>query len=352
MDNQSHFLLLPAELRHKIYFYTLTSPAPFIDPCHYNRDSLQTIKSPFHDIPHDINLSLFLVCRQIHAEASLLGYLHRYNTFQFTTVTHAHTFLSRLPKSTREQIRIVGINLRIVASDNDPCIAEEWLGYTSRSICEGFWAQARLGSIYTDAPGLKALRIGLDGWFQPGEGKHRLEYIKSLVRDLSYLDCVSVETEIRLNGLDLAYAEPWAPELFVTCLNVDRGLKGPYGGKSMVDVLAPAVMSDEVKGRKNGLEIRWRIAKGRIVLEVVRKDPRSRSLSAVDMHRWKTPWGKEYQLASGAMSSSCSWEEYEKKLNTYKPEPVRVAPPYYHPQMVAMAMGGYVDLAQWSWEQS
>ena len=321
-------LRLPAELRHKIYRLALTDLEPFIDPCIYFHPG-QTIKSPFHRIP-SIGLGLLRSCRQVHAEATALDCLYRDNVFQFTTVTHCHKFLTLLGSERASQIRILGINLRLIAQ-GDAVAANEWLFYTSETACGGLWTQRYLGSLKADMPNLKCIRLDLFGWCRPGYGEHRWEYFRSLLKHLRGLECLVVGGEVKLRNLDLAFSEPWAPELFLTNNTIDRSKESsPYRG-TMADLMLPALMCDgQEKGAKpENLEILWSIANGAVKLELSKRSYTARNLSAIDINRWKAPWSSPYYRSSGAVSSSCTWEEYERQLNTYRPRPNSAAIPFH-----------------------
>ncbi|KAF2235350.1 hypothetical protein EV356DRAFT_532071 [Viridothelium virens] len=345
----SPLLCLPAELRHKIYRLALTDSEPFIDPCIYS-PSTSTIKSPFHSIPL-LSLNLLRTCRQIHTEATSLAYLHRENIFQFTTVTHCHSFLSQLGSSRAQEIRILSINLRLVAQ-GDAATAHEWLAYTSADACGGLWTQRRLGTLRTDLPNLRCVRLDLSGWCRPGYGQHRWEYFRSIARGLGGLECVAVGGEVKLRNLELAVCEPWAPELFLTNDVIDRREGMPYGG-TMVDLMSSAVLRDgqgEDWGEKD-LEVLWSIANGKVMLELSRRDRAAKRLSAIDLNHWTAPWTESYRRCPGRLSSSCTWEEYQKQVNTYRPSPSHRKNPTRE-EILAMAMNGYLEEAIWSSSQS
>ncbi|KAL9095795.1 MAG: hypothetical protein Q9165_001792 [Trypethelium subeluteriae] len=345
----SPLLRLPPELRHKIYRLALTDSEPFVDPCIYS-SSTSTIKSPFHSIP-SLALNLLRTCRQIHAEATSLGCLHRENVFQFTTVTHCHSFLSLLGPSRAHEIHILSINLRLVAQ-GDATTAHEWLAYTSDDARGGLWTQRRLGTLRADLPNLRCVRLDLSGWCRPGYGQHRWEYFRSIARGLRGLECVAVGGEVKLRNLDLAVWEPWAPELFLTNNVIDRREGMPYGG-TMVDLMASAVLCDEQgeDGKKKDLEVRWSIANGKVLLEVLKRSRTAKRLSAIDPNHWTAPWTESYRRCPGTLSSSCTWEEYEKQVNTYKPSHCDSKNPVPE-EILAMAMNGYLEEAVWSSSQS
>ncbi|KAI9652796.1 MAG: hypothetical protein M1821_007794 [Bathelium mastoideum] len=310
---------LPLELRQQIYRLALTTPEPFVDPC-VPSTSGPTIKSPYHHIP-STGLNLLLTCRQIHSEATALGCLYRENIFQFTTVTHCHKFLALLGPERAAQIQIISINLRLVAQ-KDAVVAAEWLSYTSENARDGLWTQRRLGSLRTDLPNLRCVRLDLVAWCRPGFGQHRWEYFRSLLKELRGLDCVAVGGEVKMRNLDLASAEPWAPELFLTNDVVDRSKVVPYGG-TMADLIVPALHRPDEKDceKRNGLEVRWRIANGEVMLELSTKSRCARKLSAINPCYRKDPWTDAYRHCRGELNSSCTWMEYEKQVNTFRSGP-------------------------------
>ena len=337
-QSQSALLDLPAELRHKIYRFVLTDSEPFVDPFIPSSAGL-TIRSPFHTIPF-IGPGLLRTCRRIYVEATSLAYLFGENVFQFTTVTHCHKFLSLVGRERASQIRILSINLRLVAQ-GDAMIADEWLSYVSEEARGGLWTQRRLGSMRTDLPNVRCVRLDLSGWCRPGYGQHRWEYFRSILRELHGLECIAVGGEVKLRNLDLAVWEPWAPELFLTNNAIDRSQGMPYGG-TMVDLMIPVIQGNAQKDRKwKDLKILWSIAHGKVTLELSTGNRAAKKLSAINLDHWKASWAESYQSCSGQLSSSCTWGEYEKQVNTYKAGLCSAKVPF--PEVVVKNLNGYVS---------
>ena len=309
---QLTLLCLPIELRHKIYRFALTESEPFVDPC-ISSHSGPTIISPDNKVP-SLGIGLLRTCRQIHTEATALACLYRENIFQFTTVVHCHKFFNLLGLDRASQIQILSINLRLVAQ-GCAAIAGEWLSYTSEAARSGLWIQRRLGSLKYDVPNLKCVHLDLHGWCKEGFGEHRWEYLRSLLKDLRDLECISVDGEVKIRNLTLAVSKPWAPELFVTNEVFDHSKAVGYGG-TMIDLMTPGIRcddQDEMVQKK--FKILWSIAHGNLTLELSTQSRVAKRLSVMDFSEGTAPLPNSYRCCRGKLSSSCMWERYRKRAD-------------------------------------
>jgi hypothetical protein len=331
------FLRMPAEIRHEIYRLVLTTSEPIIDPCVCSPAG-NIIQSPFRKVPR-LGIALLSTCRQIYSENLELGFIYRDNIFQFTTASHAHDFFTFLGKQRASLVRMLAIDLRLVAAENATA-ADAWLSYASERSCEDMRIPSRIRGLRTDVPRLRCVRLELQGWCRIGLESHRWEYFQSILRGLQGLDCISMGGEVRTRSLDLAMCEPWAPELLLTHAIIDR-TGNKLSGSTMVDIMAQVVLRADARRTNKDLVLSWSIMNGRVVLEVSTKARTARALSAVPVTSIEIPWSSAYYQRRGNVTSVCNWAEYESQVNSYKPEslPDMMLPP----EIIAFGMNGYLS---------
>jgi hypothetical protein len=100
----SPLLLLPAELRNKIYAYVIQNGTYYLDYCKWMRVS-STVS------PRRGWLGLLYTCRQVNAEAALLPYT--LNIFHFTSIKCAQIVLERLSKNLRPSVTPLPLKLEV-----------------------------------------------------------------------------------------------------------------------------------------------------------------------------------------------------------------------------------------------
>lgn len=101
----SHLFRLPAEIRSEIYFLTLTSTAPIIDPTFG-----PSVRSRYKSIP-PFGTGLLRGCRVVNAELDIQP-LYTTNDFAFTSPGIYADFLDALPEKHKRLFKAVRLDIR------------------------------------------------------------------------------------------------------------------------------------------------------------------------------------------------------------------------------------------------
>ncbi|KAF2807433.1 uncharacterized protein BDZ99DRAFT_363361, partial [Mytilinidion resinicola] len=195
-QRESPFLRLPGELRNQIYNAALATRSPIIDP---GAPSHHTSTPP-------LCLPLIRTCRAVYAEASL-GPLFALNRFHFTAVTHAHLFLSNLTPAHRAFIQDIEVDVRSVHAQPG-----EWATYLDSSLS----GIGKLGSLRTDAPGLKVLRLNFSAWPTIGLSRAELgQLLRQMVTGVAGSGLERLVVMGASRGETMARRDPWSPVHYV-----------------------------------------------------------------------------------------------------------------------------------------
>ncbi|KAF2034452.1 hypothetical protein EK21DRAFT_42372, partial [Setomelanomma holmii] len=204
---QSPLLRLPAEIKHVIYKYCLIADETIENPI-ANIDGTK-----FHAVPA-LGVALMQTCRRVYLEVDRRP-LFNQNTFCFTTADKAKSFFKTLDHDLRMSIADIEVDVRELHSDQ-PDLARDWLQYLA-------WDDNAFGhgsgSLQTDAPALRTLRLNFQSWPRIPLFRQELwKFLKYAVSGIRGLDRVVITGASK--GLGMARRDPWSAAHFVGADNV------------------------------------------------------------------------------------------------------------------------------------
>jgi hypothetical protein len=252
------FNKLPGELRNAIYTLAMTSTTPLTDPSNPPSTNGLSIPTRHHYIPK-LGVSLQRTCKRIYNELPTYT-LYASNRFRFTSSTSAHRFLDTLSKEQAAHIQDVEVDLRDV-SDTHPSVEREWVQYmcwATESSVTGIWAR-KLGGLRIDTPGLKTLRLNIEGW-QRSATLRGVSILRDLLQSVDGLQRVVVtgtDGSLLLAGAKEKFLQQWGPVVFVGVMRFAR-LTG------MVESMARCV-----KGTVEQKVVRWSQKERVVTLEIM-----------------------------------------------------------------------------------
>jgi hypothetical protein len=281
---QSPLVCLPAEIKHIIFRQCFTSDDVITDPTICDQIQRNPIPS--------LGVALLQTCRRLYLEADR-RHLFSQNTFRFTTVGGARTFLKALDDHHRFSVQNVEIDVRKVHSDHLD-LAREWMQYLA-------W-DSEAGSLHTDAPNLRTLRLNFASW--PRIPMFRTELWSLLRQMLSNVRGMERIVVIGASkGQAMARRNPWSPAHYVGA--EDAGFND----------LVPR-MWECVEAPAAAKVIRWVRSDGKLNLEVVSQAHLLRHIDTNWLGSSVLPTLTEPWPVNG----SCSWTDYENcKLNARDP---------------------------------
>jgi len=278
LQPQSTLVNLPAEIKHQIFKACLTSDDVISDPTVCGATQRRPARS--------LNVAISQTCRRLYHEIDRRP-LFSQNTFRFTSVETARSFLKTLDNAYRESVYDIEIDVRKV----DTSLASDWLRYLAWG--NGPWDSTSC-SLQIDAPSLKILRLNFESW--PRVSMFRTELwvlLRQMMATVRSLERIVVIGASR--GQAMARRDPWSPAHFVGATDVDFDDLVPRMWKC---VEAPA--EEKI--------IRWGRKDGRLSLEVVSKN---HLLTHVD-GTWHAPSVRGQSEGCWSENGSCLWSDYER----------------------------------------
>jgi hypothetical protein len=277
LQQQSLLVNLPAEIKHSIFGLCLTADDCISDP-----------RTP-SDVPGQgvplVGTAILQTCRRLYHEVDRRP-LFSQNTFRFTTVDNARSFLKTLDRHHGESVRDIEIDIRKV----DNSLAHDWLRYLAWG--NGPWDSTSC-SLHMDAPNLKTLRLNFESW--PRVSLFRTELwlllrqMMATVRGLKRIVVIGAS-----RGQAMARRDPWSPAHFVGATDVEFSDLVPRMWKC---VEAPA----------DAKIIRWSRTDGKLQLEVVSRDHLLRHFD----NSWVGPVVQKNLDEPWPVNGSCSLADYE-----------------------------------------
>jgi hypothetical protein len=273
---QSALVRLPAEIKHLIFRLCLTSDDVISDPSIHTEGSSKVQSS---------KTAMLQTCQRLYHEIDRRP-LFSQNTFRFTTVENARTFLKALDGHHRESVHDIEIDVRKV----DTSLARDWLRYLAWG--SGPWDSTSC-SLHMDAPSLKTLSLNFESW--PRSSMFRTELwillrqMMATVRGLERIVVVGAS-----KGQAMARRDPWSPAHFVGATDVE------------FDDLVPRMWKC-VEGEEK--VIRWTRNDGRLSLEVISRNHLTKHFAFRTTDVCQVPSSEACLPVSG----SCSWSEYENR---------------------------------------
>lgn len=292
LQPQSPLARLPAEIKHIIYRLCFQTDVPIIDP-----DLSAARKHTSNHAHLMLGTALLQTCRRLYHEGDRRPIFSQ-NRFRFTSLDKMRTFLHSLDTTSRSCVQDVEIDFRLLSSEQ-PGITREWQQYLSSN--EGSWAE-KLGSLRTDAPGVRCVRLNLEGW--PVIPMYRTalwNFLRGLLISMKGLERVVVVGASKGGGM--AKKAPWSPVHFV-------------GGDDVgADDLIPRMWS-VVKGSDQQKTIRWVRKDGKLELEVVTLNYLLRN---VDAHWTRPMQPRSKHTDPWPYSGSCSLYGYDNRNSDVTP---------------------------------
>lgn len=274
---QSSLVNLPAEIKHYIFGLCLTANDFISDPKIPSDLSSNAVSS--------CGTAILQTCRRLYHEIDRRP-LFSQNTFSFTTVDNARSFLKALDEHHRGSIHDIEIDVRKV----DNSLARDWLRYLAWG--NGPWDSTSC-SLHMDAPNLKTMRLNFESW--PRISMFRTELwillrqMMATVRGLERIVVVGAS-----KGQAMARRDPWSPAHFVGATDVE------------FDDLVPR-MWQCVDAPVDAKIIRWSRSDETLQLDVVSK---SRLLRNVD-DSWQGLSVRKCHDEPWPVKGYCSWVDYE-----------------------------------------
>jgi hypothetical protein len=277
---QSPLVGLPAEIKHQIFGLCFTADHVISDPSLNSHVQNTAVLSP--------GAALLQTCRRLYHEVDRRP-LFSQNTFRFTTVDKARSFLKTLDSHYRESVHDVEIDIRKFDSDRSG-VAREWLQYL---VGKNSPRDTTLGSLRLDAPRLRTLRLNFESWPRipvfRAELWHLLRQMISSVQGLERIVLVGAS-----KGQGMAKRDPWSPAHFVGRDDVECNDLIPRMWKCVEAPLDTKV-------------IRWNRNDGKLYLEVVSQAHLMKHIDA----SWCGQSVRGLQDEHWPANGSCSWFEYD-----------------------------------------
>lgn len=283
LQTQSQLVQLPQEIKNIIFDLCFTADGAIVEPIPNSGPSKG-------DVARRMGVNLLQTCRRLYHETDRRS-LFTQNTFRFNTVDRMSTFLRLLGPVHSGCIHNIEIDAQNMHS-NHPGLAREWLHYLSWG--NGHWDKA-LGSLHSDAPALKCLRLNFESW--PRISMKRVELwnqLRNMLAKIESLDRIVVVGASK--GAAMARKSPFSPVHFV-------------GGDDVgFDDLVPRMWS-AVGASDDSKVVRWTRSNGRLELEVVSLD---HLLKHVDPS-WSGPSVRRSHTDPWPENGSCTWFGYENR---------------------------------------
>jgi hypothetical protein len=277
---QSPLVDLPAEIKHQIFALCMTADHVISDPTIHSRTRNAAAPSP--------GLALLQTCRRLYYEVDRRP-LFSQNTFRFTTVDNAKTFLKTLDDHYRESIHDIEIDIQKFDSDRSG-VARDWLQYLAEKHGP---QETRSGSLRRDVPRLRTLRLNFESWPRIPIFRHELWHLlRQMLSSVQGLERIVLIGASKGSGM--MRRDPWSPAHFIGRDDVECNDLIPRMWKCV-----EAPFDTKI--------IRWTRLTATLCLEVVSQ---AHLLKHVD-GSWcgqsvKGP-GDEHWPVNG----SCSWSEYD-----------------------------------------
>ncbi|KAJ9622743.1 hypothetical protein H2203_006394 [Taxawa tesnikishii (nom. ined.)] len=303
---QSALLRLPGELRNKIYRYALLTPEPILNP------TLGRTVRPQHKQIPDLGTALLRTCRLAYHEADA-RVLYSGNSFRFTRAAHVFFFLRRLSPAQKREIGAVTLDLREAGrmsvgggAGAGDVVQAEWLHYlTCDSVAHsvGVWC-SNLGTLGSDVPHLRHLRLELAGWQTRnggmggvGEaGKKTWACLRTLVGRLKGLESLTVSGQNVDMWRLVKCPKPWSLGLWFPG-HGNWTLEEEEEEEGLMKLLWGAVREEcSEKGERK--VVRWEWNRARLMLQVAVCRDESAGTGMLDVRRRLPETGE------------CGWEEY------------------------------------------
>lgn len=282
-QTQSRLIQLPQEIKNLIFDLCFAADGAIVEPIP-NNDSSQG------DVSRRMGVNVLQTCRRLYHETDRRS-LFTQNTFRFISVGRMSSFLRSLNPVHAACIRNVEIDAQSMHS-NYPERAQEWLQYLSRHNDQ--WDKD-LGSLRTDAPELKCLRLNFESW--PKIAMKRLELWNQLRNMLSGIEGLQRVIVVGASkGAAMAKRAPFSPVHYV-------------GGDDVgVDDLVPHMWST-VGGADESKVVRWTRLNGRLDLEVVSIQHLLRNVDPC----WYGPSVRKSHLDPWPENGSCTLFAYNNR---------------------------------------
>lgn len=283
LQTQSPLVQLPQEIKDLIFNLCFTADGAVVEPSPNNSPSKE-------DVARRMGVNLLQTCRRLYHETDCRS-LFTHNTFRFTTVDCASTFLRSLTPMHSACVQDIEIDAQKMQA-NHPGLTREWLHYLAWG--NGPWDKS-LGSLHVDAPGLKCLRLNFASWPRIAMKRldlwNQLKNMLSKVRGLQRIVVVGAS-----KGAAMAKRAPFSPVHFV-------------GGDDVgLDDLVPRMWS-AVGAADESKIVRWARQDGKLELEVVSI---SHLLNHVDPY-WYGPSVRRSHTDPWPENGSCTLFGYENR---------------------------------------